>query len=270
MDKTYEQLLDRQELINRIEQKSHTKVITFYKNNLNQKGMITDQTVDDFRIAINNIGPYDPLMIVIDSHGGLTLSGYSIATTISRRTGPTIAVVPEEAFSAATIVALGTKNLVMFSDACLSPIEPQYIYKGQYVSALDLLNIKDEVIRASAKRQIKLAEENLRAVCGMKLKGKKLDTFVERFLLRDKKHSAHASKIFADEITKLGLKVKGEADQSTKLNSDIKALHTSYKRDNFTSNDPSTIIEYNRFPIGTIKSAHPKAVAKPKPKYFKL
>jgi len=267
MGKNYEQLLDRQELITRIEQKSHMKVITFFRNNHNQSGMITDQTVDDFRIAINNVGPYDPVMIIIDSLGGLTYSGYSIATRLSRRTGPTTAVVPEEASSAATMVALGTKRLVMFSDACLSPIDPQYIYKNQYVSALDMLNKRDRVIRASAQRQIKLAEENLRAVCGTKLKDKKLDAFVERFLLKDKKHSAHASKIFSDEITKLGLKVKKEIGQSTQLTNDIKALHTLYKRHAFTVTDPPTIIEYTRLPIATKSS---DGSTSGRVKYFKI
>ena len=49
---------------------------------------------------------------------------------------------PEEALSAATLVALAAKKLVMFSDACLSPIEPQVFYKNRYVSALDLLKKK--------------------------------------------------------------------------------------------------------------------------------
>jgi hypothetical protein len=270
MGKTYEQLLDRQELITSIEKQSHMKVITFFKNGLTQHGMITEQTVDDFRIAIDTVGPYEPVMIIIDSQGGLTYSGYSIAATLSRRTGSTLAVVPKEACSAATMVALGTKSLVMFSDACLSPIEPQVVYKDRHVSALDLLQNKDPVIRADVKREIELAEENLRVACETKLKAEELDAFVERFLLKDKKHPAHASKIFVDEITKLGLKVKGEAEQPTKLNSDIRALHTLYKRHTFTVTDPPTLIEYNRFPIGTIKSGRPRVVAKPKPKYVQL
>jgi hypothetical protein len=149
----------------------------------------------------------------------------------------------------------------MFSDACLSPIDPQYIYKGQYVSALDWLNKRDQILRASAQRQIELAEENLRTVCGTKLKDKKLDAFIQRFLLKDKKHPAHASKIFPEEITKLGLKVKRELSPSTQLNNDIKALLTLYRRNDFRKTDPPTIIEYTRFPIITTKNVSVDALA---------
>jgi ClpP class serine protease len=269
MGKTYEQLLDRQEFINRIEQKAHAKVITFFKNDLIHGGMITEQTVDDFRIAIDAIGSYEPVMIIIDSHGGLTYSGYCIASILARRTSSTLAVVPEEALSAATMIALGAKKLAMFPDARLSPIDPQYVYKGRYVSALDMLNHRERVIRADASRQIKLAEENLRTVCSTKLNGTKLDTFVERFLLKDKKHAAHGSHIYSDEVIKLGLKVKKEIQKSRQLDNDIKALHTLYKRHTFTADDPPTIIEYNRFPIN-IKSGLPRIVVKPKPKYFQF
>jgi ATP-dependent protease ClpP protease subunit len=267
MGKTYEQLLDRQQIISRIEKKMRTKVVTLYQNSSSQdSGMITGQTVDDFQIAMDSVGPYDPLMLIIDSKGGLTYSGYCIAATLARRTTLTICIVPKEALSAATMVALSGKKLVLFPDASLSPIDPQYIYKGRSVSALDFLDNRDRAIRASAQRQIDLAEENLRAVCGSRIDSTKLDAFVERFLLKDKIHAAHGSNIYSDEIRKLGLRVKNEVRRSHDADNDLKALHTLYKMHSFTKNDPSTIIEYTRNPI--IMRARAKPVIRPK--YFVL
>jgi ATP-dependent protease ClpP protease subunit len=240
---SFNELLDRFELITRIEYKYQSKVITFYRNENNNQGMINDNTDKNFQIALDNITPYEPVILIINSRGGWVYSGWRIASSINRRTGQTCVVVPEEALSAATMITFSAKKCIMFPNAQLSPIEPQLKHGDQYVSALDLLIHEDPVKRADAERQIKLTEENLRKLCESKLSGEKLDRLVNRFLLRDQAHAAHSSSIYAEEVKRLWGEIQIQEDD------DIKALHMLYKRHSFTDKDPSILIEYTRNPI---------------------
>lgn len=237
------ELLDRIDVITRIEKELQTKIITFYRNALNNKGLIDESVYRDFRTAVDSIGNYDPLTLIIHTMGGYTYFGWRIASCLMNRSTSVDAIVPEEALSMGTMITLAANGIIMFPDAHLSPIDPQLSHRDMMVSALDLLDDPDPLIRAKAKRAIELAEENLRQVCESKLSGKELDALVDRFLLKDKKHADHASSILFKEIKKLGLNV-----QEVTIDN-IKSLHMQYKRHSFNEKDPSTIIEYTRTPI---------------------
>lgn len=202
--------------------------------------MIDENVYMDFRTAINEIGSYDPVTFIIHTKGGFTNSGWGIAACIMNRSSPTTVVVPEEALSMGTMITVSANSIIMFPDAYLSPIDPQMFIQGHWLSALDLLEDDDRLVRVKATRAIELAEERLRQVCGSKLSGEKLDKLVERLLLKDKEHADHASSIFFPELKKLGLNVEKRTIDN------IKALHMFYQRCVFHEKDPSTIIEYNR------------------------
>lgn len=126
----------------------------------------------------------------------------------------------------------------MFPGAHLSPIDPQIEHNEELVSAWDLLESPDPLVKNKGKRSIELAEEYLRKVCEEKVPKSKLDAIVERFLLKDKMHKAHASSILFEEAKGLGLPVKEQ------IFDNAKSLHTQYKKHDFNKLDLSTTIEY--------------------------
>lgn len=240
----YFELLDRQELIRNIERDLQSKVITFYRNPHHENGgIITEETYNEFRTALDYISELDPLAIIINSKGGSLYFGWRVASCIMNRSGNTTIYIPEEALSAASMVALPAERIVMFDrNSQLSPVDPQYEYEGQLVSALDLLNDEDPVRRSSAQHAIDQTKIFLRQLCGSRLTGEQLNRLVERFLLIDRVHADHISSIFPNELICLGLSI------DIKSHIDIRALHEAYRRHRFNG-DSSTIIEYLREPI---------------------
>jgi len=241
----FEELLNRLEIIQNIEKCFKKKVLTFYRNaTLGNKGLIDECTYNNFRRGIDSIGDTTPLVIIIDSKGGLSYYGWRIASCIMNRTGSTSVIVPEEALSAASMIALAADELIMFDkDSQLSPVDPQFKRGDQWVSALDLLKDKDPVIVSHAEAAIKQTEISLKRLCNSKLSPTKLNKLVDRFLLRDKVDFDHASSIFIKDLQKLGLPLTVRAD------ADVKALHEAYRRQPFNTEDAPTIIEYQRNPI---------------------
>lgn len=236
----YYETLDRIEGIKTIEKETGRKIITFYRNALNNQGIIDESVYREFRTAIDSIGSYDPLTVIIHTMGGYTYFGWRIASCLMNRNEPTVVIVPEEALSMGTMITLAADEIVMLPKAHLSPVDPQLDYNGTMVPALDLLDSPEQLVRARAKRSIELAEENLRQLCKSKLSEPELDALVKRLLLKDKKHAAHASSIFFDELNGLGLNVKEQVLDN------VNSLHRQYKRHSFNQLDPCTIIEYIR------------------------
>lgn len=149
-----------------------------------------------------------------------------------------------KAKSSATLIAAAADELVMFENAELGPLDPQNEYDGRFVSALDLLNSSDEVIRSSAERVINQMREYISLIVNDQELANRL---TDRFLLLDEQHASHNSPIFFKEAKSLGLKVIG------KMDIDIRALHVFYKRCNFCSHNPSVIQEYFPFNSGVSK-----------------
>jgi len=79
------------------------------------------------------------IALVIDSPGGSAKGAYQIAMCIRKRCGGFIAVVPEFAKSAATLLALGADRLILGRHAELGPLDAQ-VYdreREEWLSALD-------------------------------------------------------------------------------------------------------------------------------------
>ena len=111
----YNELLDRLEIIQRIEKDQQSKIITFYKNTKNRpfNGMIDDDSFDNIQHALNGIGEFVPITVILHSDGGQTLSGFKIADLFKKRQGPVHVIIPEEALSAATLIALSAQKIIM-------------------------------------------------------------------------------------------------------------------------------------------------------------
>jgi ATP-dependent protease ClpP protease subunit len=239
----YNECLDRLEVIQTLEKNLQSKVITFYRNRNNAEGIINEDAVDDFQLALDAVGEIDPLVVIVDSIGGETYSGYKIASLLNDRVGSVCVVVPEQALSAATLITIAAKHIIMHPKATLSPVDPQYFYSGSLVSALDLMDSPDPVIKRKARRAIEQSKEYIQLLCANKIKEDKIADIIKRLLLEDKVHASHSSPIKAGEIRTLGFNLKIE----TPL--DIRAIHNLYKRHHFCEHDHSITIEYLRTPI---------------------
>lgn len=236
-----ERAIERLQRIKILETKFKSRVLTFYQNPTCDFGMITESTVADFQNGLSAIEPFKKLIILLDCKGGLMDAGWRIAASIKRRQGPVTVVIPEEARSVATLMAFGSDEIVMFENAQLGVLDPQISYQGQQVSALDLMNSDDPVIRSRASRIVDQMKEFIRNLLENKLRPTEINQVCNRFLLLDREHASHMSSVFQDEAQALKLPVVGNMDL------DIRALHQLYKSSVFCEHQPSTIIEYFPF-----------------------
>jgi len=236
-----EETIERLKRIKIIEKKFESKVLTFYQNPNSDFGMIGEQTVTDFQNVLNSIDPFRKLMIIADSKGGLMDPGWRVAILVKRRQGTVTVIVPEEARSAATLLAFAAEKIVMLENAQLGVLDPQMDYQGQQVSALDLMNSGDPVIRSRANRIVEQMREYISVLLEDRLERSDIDRICDRFLLLDRTHASHMSSIFQDEVRELKLPVISSMDL------DIRALHRLYKSSFFCEHKPSTIIEFYPF-----------------------
>ena len=95
----------------------------------------------------NELPDGQPIALVINSSGGDARSAYKIATLIRRKCGSFVAVIPEYAKSAATLLALGASEIILGYDAELGPLDAQLVddEREQITSALDEVQALDRL-----------------------------------------------------------------------------------------------------------------------------
>ncbi|MBS0661274.1 MAG: hypothetical protein JSR82_23910 [Verrucomicrobia bacterium] len=81
----------------------------------------------------------EQVAVLIDSPGGQARCSYQIANMLRKHCGGFTAVVPQYAKSAATLLALGAKDIILGADAELGPLDAQFHDTGteEVRSALD-------------------------------------------------------------------------------------------------------------------------------------
>lgn len=94
---------------------------------------------EEIYINRNEIEKDKPIAIFIDSPGGQAAEAYRIARFFKRRCGEVKAIVPKYAKSAATLLSLGAKEIIMGEEAELGPLDVQItdFDKEDTASALD-------------------------------------------------------------------------------------------------------------------------------------
>ncbi len=81
--------------------------------------------VFEWRAALKQAGGEGPLDVLLHSQGGRLNECYTIARLFSRCTDAWTALVPERASSGATMISLGSAQVVMAEMAELGPLDPQ-------------------------------------------------------------------------------------------------------------------------------------------------
>jgi hypothetical protein len=87
------------------------------------------QEVYSWKRVLKDAGKTDELDILIHSPGGDLTSCYMVARLFARYTNAWEALVPDEAVSGATLVCLGSCNIVQSEIATLGPLDPQVLSK---------------------------------------------------------------------------------------------------------------------------------------------
>ena len=102
-------------------------------------GYLSREVYNDFRNAKNKIEEGKPVALLLHSGGGQAEYAYKIVRIFQRRSAELTILVPHYAKSAATLMALGGKRIIMGGEAELGPLDVQ-IYdseKEDYDSALN-------------------------------------------------------------------------------------------------------------------------------------
>jgi ATP-dependent protease ClpP protease subunit/predicted RNA-binding Zn-ribbon protein involved in translation (DUF1610 family) len=238
----FEETLNRLEVIRNLERETQTRVITFYKNPNNgvDHGKVNEESYVSLCSVLDRIGDSQPVSLVIHSHGGSSVSGTKIAMRLKQHTAQVTVIVPEEAFSAATEISLVAGKILCGRHAHFTPLDPQFRYNGNYVSALDVQDSSDPVLVKAAQRALSQADDDLRKLLRRTMNSEsKITRIADRLLLRDRVHPSHGSLIEPEELMELSMNIE------VNLPASANALHNLYKQHSFTDDDPSIIVEYS-------------------------
>ena len=107
------------------------------------------------RHAIDAFGDkHDQLAIVLDSPGGIVEVVERIVDTVRHSYETVIAIVPDRAMSAGTVLALSADRIVMDHYSRLGPIDPQIEKNGRLVPALAFLNQYEKLKQQASQHQL--------------------------------------------------------------------------------------------------------------------
>ena len=115
----------RQTLIQRLEASRGSKVLLFFtgdRRNLETK--IASDVYDLFVNHLDKIGMVQKLSLFLYTRGGDTLAAWSLVNLIRQFCKKLEIIIPSNAHSAGTLMALGADNIVMTKQATLGPIDP--------------------------------------------------------------------------------------------------------------------------------------------------
>jgi hypothetical protein len=79
----------------------------------------------------------EQIVLLIDSTGGSAKAGYQLATLLRRYCSRLVALVPNVAKSAATLLAIGADKIILGNSGELGPVDAQVLEGTRYVPALD-------------------------------------------------------------------------------------------------------------------------------------
>ena len=98
------------------------------------------------------------VVLILDTPGGVVEIVERMVTAIRFIYGEVIAIVPDRAMSAGTILALSADRIMMDHLSCLGPIDPQIQRDGNLFPALSYLNQFERLNRKSEEGELTTAE----------------------------------------------------------------------------------------------------------------
>lgn len=159
---------NRLRLINRLEQRRGTRVITLIHRQeaVSFLGIPLARyiDIDDAEAVLRAIRltPDEmPIDFIIHTPGGLVLAAEQIASALVRHRGKVTVFVPHYAMSGGTLIALAADEIVMDENAVLGPVDPQI---GQFPAASVLRVIREKPIAEVEDETLILADISEKAM----------------------------------------------------------------------------------------------------------
>ena len=159
---------NRLRLINRLEQRRGTRVITLIHRQeaVSFLGIPLARyiDIDDAEAVLRAIRltPDEmPIDFIIHTPGGLVLAAEQIASALVRHRGKVTVFVPHYAMSGGTLIALAADEIVMDENAVLGPVDPQI---GQFPAASVLRVIREKPITEIEDETLILADISEKAM----------------------------------------------------------------------------------------------------------
>lgn len=131
----------RLELLSSLSQHTGRNVLTYYSGHLfsNQYNVAMDQYDTPGIInAVDNLDPSVGLDLILHTPGGSVTFAEGLVKYLHQVFQDIRVIIPQEAFSAGTIVALASKEILMGPMACIGPIDCQIIIEGFPMSSFNL------------------------------------------------------------------------------------------------------------------------------------
>ncbi|MCM8746664.1 hypothetical protein NET03_08985 [Thermomicrobium sp. CFH 73360] len=159
---------NRLRLINRLEQRRGTRVITLIHRQeaVSFLGIPLARyiDIDDAEAVLRAIRltPDEmPIDFIIHTPGGLVLAAEQIASALVRHRGKVTVFIPHYAMSGGTLIALAADEIVMDENAVLGPVDPQI---GQFPAASVLRVIREKPIAEIEDETLILADISEKAM----------------------------------------------------------------------------------------------------------
>lgn len=116
---------DRKKLYQQIERDRDTKVLAFITSNrANMETMIAQDCIDPFVDLLEKVGPTRQISLILHTNGGQTLAAWRLVNLIRIFCDELEVLIPSQALSAGTLIAIGADRVVMTKQAALGPIDP--------------------------------------------------------------------------------------------------------------------------------------------------
>ena len=132
---------DRQRLIREYESRFGTRLVV----------MIDAISYDSFTLlkeVLFDCGPDRDLHLMVDSPGGVGEVAVRMARATQSHCRELTIIVPDQAKSAATLLALGGHHILMAPGSDLGPIDPQILWRRERVAAKDIISAVEDAIRS--------------------------------------------------------------------------------------------------------------------------
>ena len=215
----------------------------------NVSGMMAGDAIRELIDQIDSIDDGDSIDVLIHSTGGDGLTAWKLMSLLRERFANVSVLVPNMAFSAATIFALGADEIVMHPHASLGPIDPQikakqpdgtvrlYAYEdvGAFIEYLfddarasdmsqvavildKLFAIADPLVVGGAKRASELSTDMAKRLLSMHLDPESDKERIERIAEDlNKSFFSHSSAISRSRARELQLKIAEDDSELERL-----------------------------------------------------
>lgn len=243
----------RQDWIAEIESLTNRELIVYVADPIAGTG-INEDDIPPF-VDLLNMVESSKVDLLLNSNGGMIDSAEKILYMCREKSSSFRVIIPERAKSAATLIALGSDEIVMGIASELGPTDPQIMFRGTYVPAHSILNgLKDLVNTVKGEPSlfvpyaplIDQLNVGLLNMCERAIESSKnfVKKWLERHMLRDRKELAeqiaeqlsgeefllHSEVIDAKKAKEMGLTVK-ELQEKDPLWQKIWRLYCIYLTD---------------------------------------